>query len=392
MQPPYQAGWVVRRLVDFRRRLVWLLPGLTVRKAFNLLMAGGEFLLRRERMRAWPVIVKIDISPLCNLRCTVCVHARPGPASATELSDQRFAPDAFMTVDQFARIIREIAGNTIAVSLYYIGDPLMHPDLDQMCRIAHDTGVNSHISTNFSFRLTDERLESIVESGLTNLTVCIDGFSQETYSRTRVGGQIALVLSNLERVLLCRTRLKKAFPRIEVQYLKYQHNLHELEDARARCAGIGVDQFSELWGDLHNYTDMSPGQVAVTGPKKNRAVPQCLWPHFALDIKRDGDVIPCVNYRMGPQHTPGGEKRVLGNVYDTSVREVWNSGRYQALRRLVSRPERLNREPELSTTFCDGCPQVFDTAIEQNLRRGSAHRWEDLYRRDERGRVERIQR
>src|SRR5688572_22333560 len=56
MQPPYQAGWVVRRLVDLRRRLVWLLPGLTARKAFNLLMAGGEFLLGRERMRAWPVI------------------------------------------------------------------------------------------------------------------------------------------------------------------------------------------------------------------------------------------------------------------------------------------------------------------------------------------------
>ena len=34
---------------------------------------------------------------------------------------------------------------------------------------------------------SEERLESIVESGLTNLTVCIDGFSQETYSRTRVG-------------------------------------------------------------------------------------------------------------------------------------------------------------------------------------------------------------
>lgn len=52
----------------------------------------------------------------------------------------------------------------------YAGDPLVHPDLDRMCRIAHDAGVNSHINTNFSFPLSDARIDSIVASGLTRGT------------------------------------------------------------------------------------------------------------------------------------------------------------------------------------------------------------------------------
>jgi MoaA/NifB/PqqE/SkfB family radical SAM enzyme len=191
-------------------------------------------------------------------------------------------------------------------------------------------------------------------------------------------------------VVRCRRRLGRTFPRVEVQYLKYQHNAHEVAEAERRFGALGVDEFTEMWGDLHNYTDMSPGRYEVVGPKADRAVPQCLWPHFALQIKYDGDVVPCVNYRMGPQYSDVGERRVLGNVFETSVWEVWNSPRYRALRRLVARPTRVRAEPALSKTFCDGCPQVFDTHIERNLRRATEHRWEDLYQIDSRRRVVRV--
>lgn len=295
-----------------------------------------------------------------------------------------------MTVAQFRRIIDEIAGKTMAVSLYYIGDPLVHPDLDEMCGIARDAGINSHVSTNFSTNFSfksDARIESIVTSGLTHLTVCVDGLTQESYERTRVGGRIAVVLDNLERVVRCKKRLGRAFPQVEVQYLNYQHNVNELAAASDRFIALGVDQFTEMWGGLHNYTDMSPGQFEVIGPKASKRVPQCLWPHFALQIKYDGDVVPCVNYRMGPQFSTVGEQRVIGNVFQTSVWDLWNSARYRALRRIVSEPTRVDGESALAETFCNGCPQILDTHIEQNLRRGNEYRWEDLYEMDDRKRV-----
>ena len=55
-----------------------------------------------------------------------------------------------MTVDQYQRIIDEIKGKSAAVSLYYLGDPLVHPDLDKMCRIAADAGLEVHLSARTS--------------------------------------------------------------------------------------------------------------------------------------------------------------------------------------------------------------------------------------------------
>lgn len=390
MQPPFRQGWLQARVMDVYRRGAWLLPGLTPKKIANVCVAGLQFFLKSEVMRAWPVIAKIDISPLCNLHCTVCVHARPLGTATEELKGQSFKSSAKMSLVDYQRVIDELAGKTIALSLYYAGDPLVHPDLDEMCRRAQRVGLNTHISTNFSFKLSDARIASLVESGLTHLTVCVDGLSQETYERTRVGGRIALVLHNLERVLHHRARAGRKYPQVEIQFLKYQHNLAELEDARQRFGTLGVDQFTEMWGDLHNYTDMSPGQFAVLGPKKNRPIPLCLWPHFSLQIKYDGDVVPCVNYRMGPQNSTSGERRTLGNVFRDSIWGVWNSPNYQALRRAVSRPQRINGEVALTHTFCEGCPQIYDTEIEQNLRRGKVRKWEDFYQINDRKQVVRI--
>lgn len=366
------------------RRRGWFIENLSAAKLVNLATCATQFVLKSEVMRAWPAVVKIDISPLCNLGCTACVHARPN-GNAT-LERQAFSPSHKMTLDQYRRVVTEIAGRSVAVSLYYLGDPLMHPDLDAMCTITREAGLNSHVSTNFSFRLSDERLRRMVTSGLTHLTVCVDGLSQETYRRTRVGGQVNLVLSNLERLLKIRRQLGQEYPRVEVQYIKYQHNVVELERARSLFTSLGVDQVTDFWGMLHNTTDTDPGNYTVLQPKKQMALPQCVWPHFFMLIKYNGDAIPCCTYRQGAQYSDVGEQRVVGNVFETSVWDVWNSEHYRALRRLVSNPERAGAEPRLEKSFCHGCPAVYETDEATMRREAQDHRWEDLYQLDVRGR------
>jgi len=349
-----------------------------------MLVGSFHFALKHERVTHWPAVVKIDISPICNLRCTVCVHADPGGNDMLER--QVFAPGHKMTVAQFRRIIDEIRDRTSTVSLYTWGDPLTHPNLDEMCRIAHDAGLKVHISTNFSFSLKDERIRSIVESGLTHLTVCVDGLSQEKYEKTRVGGRIDRVIHNLRRVAAYRRELGRPYPKIEIQYIKYQHNVDELEAARKVGEEIGVEQFSDFWGALHNYADREPENYAVQGPRPNRILPQCYWPHFSMVIKYNGDVIPCCEHRMAAQHMQGGDARIFGNVFETSVREVWNNEEYRKARRIVSNPEVVNAEPELHKHFCDGCFVIFDTGIKETARWANEHTFEEIFRTDERGR------
>jgi MoaA/NifB/PqqE/SkfB family radical SAM enzyme len=162
--------------------------------------AVASFALRLEGLRFSPVLGKIDISPACNLHCTFCVHASPSADLSGVLSEQSFTTRQRMSVSEFQSIIRQIAGHSAAVALYYVGDPLMHPELARFCSISRDGGLNCRVSTNFSFNLSDRRLAAFVQSGLTHLTVCVDSMRQERYELTRVGGKINLVLDNLERI------------------------------------------------------------------------------------------------------------------------------------------------------------------------------------------------
>lgn len=375
-------------LLNTHRRLAWFLDNITPGRAANLTLALTEYAARRSAMRAWPVVLKVDISPLCNLRCTVCVHARPDGANSPALSNQTFKARQKMPLDAFRRIVDEVAGKTSALSLYYLGDPLMHPDLTEMCRYAASRRLNTHISTNFSFRLDDAGIDELVRCGLTHLTVCVDGLSQELYERTRVGGDVALVLENLERLLRRRNALGQVFPKVEVQFIKFQHNQHERTTAIARFAELGIDQFTEFWGGLFNYTDIDPRKYSVFGPKAAAPLPLCVWPHFAMVIKYDGDVIPCCNYRHGDQYRNGGDPRIVGNVLQTSVRAIWDSPRYVAMRRLVSNPRRAV-DADGDDTFCSGCPTVFRTDADEILPRGDTHRWESIYEHDDKGHVRR---
>jgi hypothetical protein len=108
-------------------------------------------------------------------------------------------------------------------------------------------------------------------------------------------------------------------------------------------------------------------------------------------VKYDGDVIPCCNYRHGEQYVTGGggDARIVGNALRDGVRAVWNTPAYQRMRRLVSNPARAGAEPAADDSFCSGCPAVYETDIATVQLRGQDHAWEDVYRRDDRGHVQR---
>src|SRR5919199_13864 len=90
------SGHLVNMLSNVTRRQGWFTENATPRQFANLFLAASQFALKNETMRAWPVLVKVDISPLCNLRCTYCVHARPHGNAV--LQEQSFSSRQKMSV------------------------------------------------------------------------------------------------------------------------------------------------------------------------------------------------------------------------------------------------------------------------------------------------------
>lgn len=354
--------------MQLRRRMSWLLGRPSVLSLFNLAASGARYAMHHARAAPLPPIVKIDISPLCALACPACLHADPAGRNRPLLDRQSFKPSDRMELAQFQKIISQIKGRTLAVSLYYYGDPLMHRQFAEFVRTAADAGLATHASTHLSYNLSDDRIGAILASGLTHLTVDVDGATQESYGATRVRGRLDLVLDNLRRLLEERDRRGLSAPLIEVQHLSFAHHPPgEAGRVEALVRALGVDAFStfsgayhDVHGDLYNAVDTDVGAEEPGAPRSRSLLPRCHWPYSGAVIKYDGDVIPCCKWREGQQYSEGGEPRALGNVFNTPLEDIWNGPAYRAVRREVSNPARVTSAGP-THSFCEGCPKLYAT-------------------------------
>lgn len=319
------------------------------------------FALRSERAGRLPSLVKIDISPQCNLACPHCLHADPAGRGRPLLDAQVFEKSSRMSVEQFAAIVAQLKGRVLAVSLFYYGDPLIHPDLDAMIRIARAAKLAVHITTHFSYPLRVERIRKLVDAGLSHITVAVDGASQQTYGVTRVRGRLDLVLRNLKMLIDYKRERGLSRPYVEVQHLQFPHHSPGEKDAVRRIVmAMGVDHWKcsmglryDGSGALYNVVDDEP-DLPEREALPNRPLPRCHWPYSSAVIKFDGEVIPCCLWRVGKQYIPGETTHGLGNIFETPLAEIWNGPGYRALRRRVSYPA----DGHHAEAFCDGCPKL----------------------------------
>ena len=96
--------------------------------------------------------VYIEITNSCNLNCSFCNN------------NQR--DKKFMTIEQFQHIINEIKYYTNYVYLHVKGEPLLHPDLEEILKICSDNDIKVNITTN----LLDEELLNPFDKTLTEET------------------------------------------------------------------------------------------------------------------------------------------------------------------------------------------------------------------------------
>ena len=78
--------------------------------------------------------IYIEITNACNLSCTFCQETK---------RERRF-----MSVEEFTHIIEEIKPYTDYIYLHVKGEPLLHPELEQILQICEDNHIRINITTN----------------------------------------------------------------------------------------------------------------------------------------------------------------------------------------------------------------------------------------------------
>ena len=80
--------------------------------------------------------IYIEITNICNFKCSFCFDTK--------------RKSQFMTTTEFEKVISSIRPYTAYIYLHVLGEPLLHPQIDEIIDIAHNAGIKINITTNGS--------------------------------------------------------------------------------------------------------------------------------------------------------------------------------------------------------------------------------------------------
>lgn len=267
----------------------------------------------------FPAVVRLETTNACNARCIICPHR-----------DMR-RPITTMQSDLYAQLIDECAdAGCREVHLHNFGEPLLDKHIEDRIAYAKEKGIRRvKIFCNGSL-LNPDRARRLIEAGLDEIKVSLDGATREEFERIRTPLKFDIVVQNVVELVKLRDALRSS--------LKVRVACCSTSDKQATMQSLEqvVDDFS--FGKLHNWG----GQTDVR--KRLRKPCSRLWRTFT--VLASGDVALCCLDYDGQQ--------ILGRVDGQhSIRDVWNGSLYREIRRA----HRAARQSEVP--LCANCTKSF---------------------------------
>lgn len=300
---------------------------LTHAKRHNLALQQVNRRLLPRREVALPHILHVGVTTHCNLRCPGC------PTGTKALGRQR----GHLDYDVYRRVIDELRSTLMFTLFWDWGEPFLHRRLADMVAHAKQSQIKAVISTSGTICNSEEQIERLVAVGPDVVIVCIDGATQESYAKYRVGGQLSEAMATLQRLEAARRRQGVLYPLIEFRSLATRYTEAEMPELLAMAEETGADVFSvktlrpydyrghdidrelaPVSNDLARYGYQGDGARGRENRTDATAGPlTCGKPLYAPTLNADGDVMFCSYARHE------GEK--FGNVTYGSFRKLWKS-------------------------------------------------------------------
>lgn len=276
----------------------------------------------RERFLRKPTQVVLEPTNRCNLNCPYCMVgmqnelvSKYGLASHSLMT----RPGGFMREETFFIVLRNLKEFGIRkVYLHFQGEPFLNSLTPKFAKILKQNRFEVGIFTN-GLAFNDSNIKEITDAEIDLIRFSVDGASQETYEKNRVGGKFNKVRENMKKIVLAH---KKKNTRIEWQFLALRNNEHEIEKARKLARDMGIHFFVK--GFRETDPDLKPLNVQYRAKFLRKP---CKDIYHQLGIYWNGNVVPCCYDVDG--------KEVMGNILKNSLQEIWKTERYRKFRRKV---------------------------------------------------------
>lgn len=319
----------------------------------NHVLNEQEFKQRKEILKSKPVKVRLSTGDRCNLICPICKYDHGVPLK--DLTLKEFLP------------YQGIIGPARSIFLYGWGEPFINSSYDAIFDfvLKRRPCALIYISTNGTL-LNEYWINKIYKTQRIILNFSLNACNNMMYKKLFGTSNFIRVIQNIKALL--KLRGKHKYPILTLSYILQEDNVYELPDFILLAKNLGVDKVlistlttfknsqekfqininkeiedvyvrSKERGDQH---EIPVSLVSGMSKLKISNNYYCKDPWEFVKLDSSGNVGTC-DY----------SNRVIGNIYQKSFKDIWNSKDMQFIRKTVN----TNDPPE----DCKVCPKKCDS-------------------------------
>lgn len=279
-----------------------------------------------KKAPSFPYDFQIQTINSCNGSCIMCPNSRYKKRKSEYMSDELFNKI-------LAEIVQE-KNSTTTMALFLQNEPLLDENIDnkiKYIKLKSCSRIKTLLTTNGKM-LSNENITKIGDAGLDEISISLDAFREETYKKIRRGDDFQSICKNIDNLLESNYDFN-----ISVRFVLQKDNASEIQEFieywHKRGVRTIVSQINNRSGDLQNYDALQFNREDISvddGLRKGfwgkiiRCCPKVLT---TMNILWNGDVILCCSDYQ--------KKLILGNIKNTTIKRIWNSNKYQEIRRLL---------------------------------------------------------
>ncbi|MFN3308490.1 MAG: radical SAM protein [Anaerolineales bacterium] len=173
----------------------------------------------------------IEATNLCNLDCVMCIR---------RIWEEQ---TGYMEESVFRQVLEGLEAFSPPPTVFFggFGEPLAHPHIVEMVAAAKKTGARVELITNATL-LNPQRSKQLIQAGLDQLWISLDGIHPESYADIRLGAELSKVLANIETFQRLRPAAHLPHPQIGIVFVAMQRNLADLPELYRWHRRLGAQQ------------------------------------------------------------------------------------------------------------------------------------------------------
>lgn len=314
------------------------------KKQINLLKNYWAYFIGSPRVGGLPSRLMIEPANFCNLKCPTC------PVGNGAIKKAKGA----MSLENFQKIIDEAGDYLYHLTLWNWGEPFLNRELARMIKCARQKNIYAVTSTNGHF-LDEKSCADLIDCGLNELIIALDGLSQETLSQYRVGADFKKIVQGIKNLVELKKAKASRYPIIQLQFIAMKHNQPEIGKLEEFGRSLGVDKAvlktfgSQL--DMGRLKEFEPTEKQFSRyARQAKRKKSCRNIYLGMNINYDGTAVPCCYDPL--------ESQALGNVFASSVKEVWQGKKFENFRQAVIKSKN-------AVSICANCD--YNAKIRKNI-------------------------